>query len=99
MYNDKAYLKIYPSGSENYSLGISNSNRGSNEVRFKEGFFTLENLTAIGIPDTEYPFYITSDEIKSISKYKYYFVSNYNYTFFVVFRKCLYGEIWQSFDN
>ncbi|CAD8099077.1 unnamed protein product [Paramecium sonneborni] len=99
MYNDKAYLKIYASGSENYSLSISNPSRGTNEVRFKEGFFTLENLTAIGIPDTEYPFYLSSDEVKSISKYKYYFVNNYNYTFFVVFRKCLYGEILQSLDN
>ncbi|CAK74386.1 unnamed protein product (macronuclear) [Paramecium tetraurelia] len=99
MYDDQAYLKIYPSGSENYSLSISDPSRGNNEVRFKEGFFTLQNLTAIGIPETEYPFYITTDQIKSLSKYKYYYVSNYNYTFFVVFRKCLYGEIWQSFDN
>lgn len=34
MYNDKAYLKIYPSEINNYSISISNPSRNSNEIRF-----------------------------------------------------------------
>ncbi|CAD8170566.1 unnamed protein product [Paramecium pentaurelia] len=96
MYNEESYLKIFQTNNQNYSLSISNSD---SQVKFNQTGFFLDGLTLIGIPSTEFTYYLTSDEIKSTNQYNYYYTNNYNYTLKVIFRKCLYGEIKQSFDS
>ncbi|CAD8174724.1 unnamed protein product [Paramecium octaurelia] len=96
MYNEESYLKIFQTTDQNYSLSISSSD---SQVKFDKTGFFLDGLTLIGIPSTEFTYYFTSDEVKSTNYFNYYYTNNYNYTMKVIFRKCLYGEIKQSFDS
>ncbi|CAD8092035.1 unnamed protein product [Paramecium sonneborni] len=96
MYNVQSQLKIYGTGNQNYSIQISN---GEDYVQFNNTGFFLDEVTLIGIPTTEFSYYLTSNEIKTTQEFNYYFTSNYNYTLKVIFRKCLYGEILYNFER